>query len=138
MTARGLPTSRAAAAWLRLTFWAASGCTRGQSACQRVSVTGTVTYQGHAVADGSISLQPVNETGGPPRGRQSATAASRFPRKKGRQAARTEPGCWLWLATSSSATGKSRPGLRQLPNVRQFERSVMFTAGSNTLRFELE
>jgi hypothetical protein len=102
-------------------------------------VTGTVTYRGHAVTDGSISLHPIDETGGPAAGAAIRDGRFEIPDEEGPTTGAYQAKLLVAVGDdSSSATSKSRPGLRQLPNVRQFERRVEFTAASNTLHFELD
>jgi hypothetical protein len=123
---------------LVLAIGAAPGCSRGESAWERVTVTGTVTYRGQAVADGSISLCPVTKTktGGPAAGAAIRDGRFEIPEERGPTTGMYQ--AKLLVAVSSSATGKTRRALRELPNVHQFDRSVKLTAGSNTLRFDLK
>jgi hypothetical protein len=132
-------TIRAAAALLLLAVCAATGCSRGEPAWQRVAVTGTVTYLGQEVADGSISLRPASEAGGPAAGAAIRDGRFGIPEEQGPTTGMYQAKLLVAVGgVSGTATGKSRPTLRQLPNVQPFERSVRFTAGSNTLRFDLK
>jgi hypothetical protein len=139
VNARLVPTETVAAAWLLLAICAASGCSRGESAWQRVSVTGTVNYQGQAVTDGSISLRPISETGGPAAGAAIRDGRFEIPEEQGPTAGMYQAKLLVPVGDlSASATGKSRFALQQIPNMRQFERSVKLIAGSNTLRNDLK
>jgi hypothetical protein len=128
-----------AASSLLLTVFAASGCSRGDSAWQRVAVTGTVTYLGQAVTDGSISLRPASKTGGPAAGAAIQNGRFEIPQDQGPIAGMYQAKLLVAVGDkSSSATGKSRPGLRQLPKLLPFDRKITLTPGSNTLRFDLK
>jgi hypothetical protein len=138
VNAQVVPTFRAGAAGLILTV-CASGCSRDQSAWQRVSVTGTVTYKAQTVADGSISLRPVSETRGPAAGAAIRDGRFQISEEHGPATGMYQAKLLVVIGDDSAPpTRKSRPALRQIPKVRQFERSVKFTAGSNNLRFDLK
>jgi hypothetical protein len=139
VNAQDVPNLWRAAARLILAVCAVSGCSRDQSAWQRVSVTGTVTYKAQAVTDGSISLRPVSETRGPAAGAAICDGRFEISEEHGPATGMYQAKLLVVIGDdSSSAKGKSRPTLRQNLNVRQFERSVKFTAGSNSLRFDLK
>jgi hypothetical protein len=136
---QAVSTVRAAAVCLLLAVCAESGCSRSESAWQRVTVTGTVTYKGDAVGDGSISLRPVSGTRGPAAGAAIRNGSFEIPQEQGPTTGMYQAKLLVVAGDdSASATGKSSPPLRQKPNVRQFERSVKFTAGSNALCFDLQ
>jgi hypothetical protein len=134
-----MPTFGGLVSLLLLAICSASGCTRGESTWQRVSVTGTVTYRGQAVADGAVSLRPVSETGGLVAGAAIRDGRFEIPEEEGPIAGNYQAKLLVPVGgDSSSAKNKPRSPFRQLPKMLTFERNVKFTAGSNTLRFDLK
>ena len=131
---------------LRVVGLAALACVLGcDSAGQTCSLSGQVTYDGEPIAEGSMRLMPLGETGGP--GGSSAITGGKYeiPADKGMLA-----GEYLVVISASRSTGKTIPGpdgegdiketVPYIPHKygRDSELKLTLSAGENSHDFALE
>lgn len=128
------PTIRACSLLLCLWLFATtSGCGTNGSKWSRVHVTGTVTYEGQPVPDGSITLRPAAGTAGPAAGAAIVNGDYEIPEGDG-------PALGTYQATITVVMfngPRVNAGPRDIPEMHRFEQEVEFEEAEERKNFVL-
>lgn len=109
-----------------------TGCTGDNSTWNRVAVTGTVTYQGRPVVEGSISLRPLTSAG-PAAGSAIVDGLFEIPADEGPTAGTYLACVTFVVGESPPARRESRPSDLRQPAMKQFRREIQLKDEDNVL-----